>query len=241
MINIVQMTFPILITKLKKGVNTPFFLSFIKITLIAILVLHFSIIFLDQLPDNPIKHQYKKELLKYVDPFFTQSWHLFSPNPINTNMSLVLRFKYFNKGKEQITEWVDVTEPIITEREDKFWSPAQRISKFLQSSMSDLSESHTKILTNIDQNDSLKVLPNGKKQEIYENVIRTSFGYKSICNYSFYVAENYFKSKKNKNIKFQFKIIHLKFPRFSKRKENYYDLKNYKISEIKSEFIELIR
>lgn len=235
------MTFQILITKIKKGVSTPFFLTFIKVSSITLLTLHFCVIFLEQLSDNPIKHQFKKEIRKYVDPFFTQSWHLFSPNPINTNMSLVVRFKYYNEGKEHTTEWVDVTEPIIQEREDKFWSPAQRISKFLQSSMSDLSESHTKILTDIDKNDSLKTLDNIEKQKIYEMAIKTSFGYRSICNYSFYVAENYFKSKNKDNIKFQFKIIHLKFPRFSKRKENYHDLKNYKISEIKTEFIELKR
>ena len=70
----------------------------------------------------------------------------------------------------------------------------------------------------------------------------TSYGYKSILQYSQYVANNYFNGKgllPNK-VKLQYKVLNSRFPRFSKRKLDYYDLANYEFTELSSSFVEII-
>lgn len=227
--------------KMKRGVNNPAFLKTTRGIAWIVLLMHFSILALHQLPENPLQHQFKKNLLAYVDPFFSQAWTLFAPNPINSNMSLLMRFEYNISNNVDTTNWIDITEPLIKIREANFWSPAQRISKFTQTCMSNVNESHKKIIEHIGKTDSLKS-DTLKAKSFYMKAMATSYGYKSILQYSQYVANNYFNGKgllPNK-VKLQYKVLNSRFPRFSKRKLDYYDLANYEFTELSSSFVEII-
>lgn len=209
-----------------------------KIGVISILIIHFGILFLHQLNDNPLQHEYKYELHSYVDPFFSQAWTLFAPNPINTNMSLIIRFNSkLENGKIHITEWIDLTDPLIQDRKENFWAPTQRISKFTQSCMSNVNENHKLIIEQITKVDSL-ANDTLKAKLFYNNALMNTYGHNSLLQYSKYVARNYFEKSNLQpiQIEVQYRILNAKFPRFSKRHQNYYDLDNYEFNEITSSF-----
>jgi len=239
------MTFPNTITKVVAGLNRrlsqPTVLKIIRGVTIAAFCVHFTLVAWNQLPDNPLQHQFKKELQSYVEPFFSQAWTLFSPNPINANMSMLMRFEYEINGSVDTTAWIDITEPLIQTRQDQFWSPAQRISKFMQSCMTNISENHKMIAGHIESTDSLKA-DSVKAKEFYLKAMMNGYGFQSTLQYSVYVANNYFNSQQisPQLVKTQYKILTAKFPRFSKRHLDYYDLKNYQFSELGSEFVEVI-
>lgn len=229
-----------LVKKIKSGAKSPTFIKMIRSITVVVIVMHFSILALHQLPDNPLKHQYKRELTGYVEPFFSQAWTLFSPNPINTNMSLLMRFEFEDKGLSDTTDWIDITEPLIKIREASFWSPAQRISKFTQTCMTNINESHRKIIKHIEETDSLKN-DAVKAGEFYHQAMAGSFGYRSLVQYSQYVARNYFAEHRMAPgvVRLQYKILNAKFPRFSRRSLDYYDLDNYEFTELSSQFINI--
>lgn len=233
------MIFRNLTTKLQKCRKISFFYIFIfRFIIVVFLTIHFSILFLYQLPDNPIKQQYSKNLGCYVDPFFTQAWTLFAPNPINSNMSLLFRFQIFDSEIRDTTEWVDISEPMILMHRKSFFSSAQRINKFTQSCMSDVDYFNTRFYEYIAQIDSLKV-DSIKAKQYYLNNIGSSEGHKAILKYASYVANNHLENKKYDSIFVQYKIFNAKFPRFSKRKEDYYNLKLYEFTEFQSDFFKL--
>lgn len=210
----------------------------VKFGIIAILIVHYGILFLHQLNENPLQHEYKYKLHSYVDPFFSQAWTLFAPNPINTNMSLLMRFNYhMEDSTSHETEWLDITEPLIKDRKENFWSPAQRISKFTQSCMSNVNDNHRLILEQITKTDSL-LKDTIKAKLFFKNAIKTTYGNSSIIQYSKYIARNYFSEhniQPNK-VEVKYRILNAKFPRFSKRDEDYYNLNNYAFNEITSDY-----
>lgn len=193
------MIFQSLITKIKSILGehkmlTPFNIS--SLILKLLLFFHFSVLFLYQFSDNPIKHQYKYEITSYVEPFFSQRWTLFAPNPINSNMSLLMNFKYKLNGEDKWnqTDWIDTTEPLIKDRQKHFWSISQRLSKFTQSCMSNINETHTLLLKKINDIDSLKN-DTLKFKKFYNVYFPKSYGHISVIKYSKHISNNFFKKK----------------------------------------------
>ena len=190
------------------------------------------------LNDNPIKHKYKKIIYGYVDPFFNQTWTLFSPNPINSNMSILVKFNYNKSDEINSTDWLDICEPLRESRKNSFINPIQRIQKFLQSSMSDVTETYRIAIENISKKDTLS--KNSELKDKYINdLISSSSGHQSILEYSKYVFNKLENVDDCKNIYLSYKIVDSKFPRFSKRNYDYYDLSNYEYNEISLSLIKL--
>ncbi len=224
--------------KVKDGLNKPIFLKTANFLSVAVIAFHFSVLALYQLPENPLQHQLRYQLQDYMAPFFSQAWTLFAPNPINSNMSLLMRFQYEDTAGKQTTEWMDITEPLIQDRLDNFWSPAQRVSKFTQSCMSGINKKHGEILEYIAQSDSLQQ-DTVAATTFYQNSMKTSYSHRSVIQYSRFISNNFFGSqgKQPQEVKMQYRILTARFPRFSKRTEDYYDLDKYEFSELTSEFI----
>ncbi|MFM7429550.1 MAG: DUF5819 family protein [Flammeovirgaceae bacterium] len=201
---------------------------------------HFFFIGLYLLPDNPIKHQFKYELSSYVNPFFSQSWNLFSPTPVNTNMTLLIQFKTVSGGAQDTSVWVDVYKPHIDEKKNSFWSPAQRISKFMTSCMQSTLEGN-KALINLLKEDSMVRNDSVKAKKMYQAYIDGNFGTQSIIQYSHYVFNKIYNSpEKNYDSVFvRFEIFDAKFPRFSKREQDFFDSKNYFFSKLRSKYYAL--
>lgn len=204
--------------------------------LYSILILHFMIVGFSQFPDNPLQHQYKIQLNHYMDPYFAQAWTLFAPNPVNSNMNLLVQFEYQINNKYTISEWLDASDPLTTEHQMTFWSPSQRISKFLMSSMQIVNDNHNEFYKSIKVDSILNKLDSLNVQKMYEKSMTSNYGHRSLIQYSSFVAQKYFFSKNiiPQKIFIRYKIFNSKFPRFSKRDLDYYDLKNYTYSQLTS-------
>jgi hypothetical protein len=206
------------------------------IILYSILILHFIVIGFSQFPDNPLQHQYKVQLNHYMDPYFAQAWTLFAPNPVSTNMNLLVQFEYELNDKSTLSDWLDASDPLTKEHQISFWSPSQRVSKFLMSSMQIVNDNHNEFYKSVKVDTVLSKVDSLKIQKLYEKSMISNYGHCSLIQYSSFIAQKYFYEKKinPQKIFVRYKIFNSKFPRFSKRKIDYYDLKNYTYSQLTS-------
>jgi hypothetical protein len=213
--------------------------SMVRLTLFLVATIHFWIIAIYLMPDNPIKHQHNYSIQKYINPFFTQTWNLFSPNPVNSNITILLQFKTVTSIKADTTQWVDIIEPIINERSQSFWSPSQRILKNMSTITQSISEVQRDLKDYVQKQDTIK----NKEitfNKMYSKVFPESSGHKVLMSYSIYVFNRMFPNQRFDNVSVRYRIIYEDFPRFSKRKLDYYDKKNSKYSEMKSIFCKLL-
>lgn len=74
---------------------------------------HFFVIFINQMPANPVQYQLYSLSSKYMFPFFGQDWHLFAPNPINSNIIVVARGYGTPSNRFHRTKWIDLTDGLI--------------------------------------------------------------------------------------------------------------------------------
>lgn len=205
-----------------------------RVVLIAAMGVHFSIIAMHLMPDNPIKHQYANEIRNYVFPYFGQSWKLFAPNPVNSNLSILVQFSDYKNGKVATSQWLDICKPLIEERRRNFWSPSQRILKTFSGSVMNLVENRAKAYEYANKEfapkDSLK------SYKIIKKAIDISAGHKSILSYAKFVHNNYAASNHiSPDSSFVvYRILESKFPRFSKRNLDYFDLDNYQYSQLRT-------
>ncbi len=218
------------------GGEVPLALKLFSTGLSLLLVAHFSIIGFYQMPDNPLLHQYKYQMSRYIDPFFSQAWTLFSPNPINYNMNLLVQFSFENNGKVNTTDWIDVSEPIIKDRKSNFWSPGQRLSKYLSACMQGINDDSRQFLEVMKKDSLLSKKDSAYIQKLYDKSISATYGHRSIMQYVTFVANRYFSETNlaSEKIYIRYRIFNSKFPRFSKRHLDYYNLKNYTFSEYTS-------
>lgn len=81
----------------------------------VLLVAHFSVVQLSNMPLNPITLEYGSFVHGYVNPMFDQKWNFFAPHPIDRDISLLVRGQYLDQksGSLKTTPWVDVTDPLI--------------------------------------------------------------------------------------------------------------------------------
>ncbi|WP_338532727.1 DUF5819 family protein [Paenibacillus peoriae] len=106
-----------------------FILNATLFSLSLFLMVHFFFIFLHAGPLNPVSVSLKSVTDNYVGRFFQQNWHLFAPQPMTQNLKLYVRVKYKGEGstKTVISNWYDVTEPMIRTNETTVFSPYNRM------------------------------------------------------------------------------------------------------------------
>ena len=81
----------------------------VTVVVSAFLVFHFSLTGLYLLPLNPVKLAFGRYLSAYVDPLFTQNWHLFAPDPVNSSFSVIGKCR---TGDAE-SAWLDVTHGTV--------------------------------------------------------------------------------------------------------------------------------
>ncbi|PTM56495.1 DUF5819 family protein [Desmospora activa] len=91
--------------------------AFVAITALTV---HFAVVILSLTPDNPVKNRHQDAINKYTDPLFTQNWMLFAPNPVSQHRNLSAQARIANPQSGEITEteWVDITGPLIKEKQE---------------------------------------------------------------------------------------------------------------------------
>jgi hypothetical protein len=76
---------------------------------VAIVGLHVAAVTLAALPPNRYSDA-ARDQTTYLDPYFTQNWRLFAPNPISEDRSLLFQGAYTDAdGQPTRTAWVDWT------------------------------------------------------------------------------------------------------------------------------------
>lgn len=75
----------------------------------VVFLFHFAMTGLYLLPLNPVKLTWNPYLMRYVDPFFYQNWHLFAPDPVDSSQSVI--------GKCRVgdveSDWFDITQGVV--------------------------------------------------------------------------------------------------------------------------------
>jgi hypothetical protein len=79
----------------------------------TILCVHFSAIQLANMPLSPLKLRLANVLDAYVNPYFTQRWNFFAPQPPSYDVSLIARARVADIGGSVVTQWIDITDPLI--------------------------------------------------------------------------------------------------------------------------------
>jgi hypothetical protein len=77
------------------------------VAVVAVLGAHLSATFLYNAPANPLSQRYAKQVQRWMEPLFSQNWHLFAPNPLSENVSVQARASLAPDGR--LTGWVDLS------------------------------------------------------------------------------------------------------------------------------------
>ncbi len=85
----------------------------------ALLGAHFFLAAFSQAPLSPAKIRLHGLISSYLEPYFTQNWSLFAPNPTKDDEGIIARAKCSDGS---VTDFYDVTGPLIKEtQEDRFF------------------------------------------------------------------------------------------------------------------------
>ncbi|MFM9583095.1 DUF5819 family protein [Streptomyces caniscabiei] len=97
----------------------------------ALLGAHFLMAAMSQAPLNPVKLRLYDETSSYLDPYFTQNWLLFAPDPLSDDRGVMARAKCANGVN---SDYYDVTTPHIRAvQQDRFFP--SRVSRLVTSSL----------------------------------------------------------------------------------------------------------
>lgn len=104
-----------------------FSLVVVNVLLIVFLTVHTVLLVFDTGPTNPLSVQVNRYSTYYIDPLFTQNWHLFAPEPLTVNYNLLLQVK-LKKGSELARgEWIDITSPMKDLNRSNVLTPFNRM------------------------------------------------------------------------------------------------------------------
>lgn len=97
--------------------------------LVSVFGMHFAFTLLYLTPPNPIRIALNQPLDRYMNPYFSQSWRLFAPEPGGTD-SIVLVACRVREGDATIeSEWFDITTPLHQHRYRHRLSPGLLLAR----------------------------------------------------------------------------------------------------------------
>ncbi|MCX4583770.1 DUF5819 family protein [Streptomyces sp. NBC_01481] len=108
----------------------------------ALLGAHFFIAAFSQAPLSPAKIQLHAVISGYLDPYFTQNWSLFAPEPVKNDEGIVARAKCADGS---VTDYYDVTGPLIKETQDDRFFPS-RVPRLVSTGIRQLNDSDDLLL-----------------------------------------------------------------------------------------------
>ena len=80
----------------------------------TVVIAHTVMTVLHVSPINPITLDLAPVIGAYTQPFFRQNWQLFAPDPVSQENGLLVRALVKNDdGSETVTDYIDLTSPII--------------------------------------------------------------------------------------------------------------------------------
>ena len=79
-----------------------------------VLIVHFSLVQISNMPTSPLKLKMAKLLDSYVNPYFSQRWNFFAPTPPTFDIVLLARGRYLDPdiAESENSEWLDVSDAL---------------------------------------------------------------------------------------------------------------------------------
>lgn len=100
-------------------------LRFLVVALVGFLfIAHFAVTAIYLTPLNPVKLKLSPLLQAWINPLFSQNWHLFAPDPLSSNHSLVTKCK----SGTTTSDWIDVTRAVLKRYYENRLSTAKAIA-----------------------------------------------------------------------------------------------------------------
>ncbi len=115
---------------------------------------------------------------------------------------------------------------------------AYMLSKFVTSCLQNIRENNINAIEDFTKNTKNKNDTVALNKYLDKSII-TCFGHKSILQYSKFVINKINNGNSSDSIFVRYQIFNAEFPRFSKRKLNYYDLSGYKFSKSLSKYFRI--
>ncbi|UGQ15238.1 DUF5819 family protein [Yinghuangia sp. ASG 101] len=82
----------------------------VTVLLLVGVAFHLLFVFLHVAPENRASREYQEQTRDWIYPVFEQNWHLFAPDPLNTNTRVNARVQYRSAdGTVTTSEWMDLT------------------------------------------------------------------------------------------------------------------------------------
>jgi hypothetical protein len=76
---------------------------------LVLFCIHITCTVLYNIPENPVTKEYMPLVNRYMEPLFSQNWHLFAPEPATRMVKLWYRVKLNNSWQH----WQDPMEPVL--------------------------------------------------------------------------------------------------------------------------------
>jgi hypothetical protein len=108
----------------------------------ALLGAHFFIAAFSQAPLSPAKIKMHGVISGYLQPYFTQNWSLFAPNPLQNDEGIIARAKCADGA---VTDYYDVTGPLIKETQGDRFFPSRTV-RLVSNGIQQLNESDDLLL-----------------------------------------------------------------------------------------------
>jgi len=133
--------------------------------LLAFVVFHSTITIFYNLPITPFKSPFNKVINIYMNPLFTQTWTLFAPNPVSTNIGVEVKFSYENNKK---TEWISFSDTVLEQSQRSFFSHYQFYKGALTQMDNDMKEASVKIMNQLEDEGNKELLDKLKSKEYFD-------------------------------------------------------------------------
>ncbi len=91
--------------------------------------LYIASTFLYLTPPNPVKLELYPVIYALEQPYFSQNWHLFAPNPVKSNFVLAVRCRLLDGA---VTRWHDPVTPLLAAHHRNRLSPMGKVLRVPQ-------------------------------------------------------------------------------------------------------------
>jgi len=190
----------------------------VKYLLSAVFIGHFAILFLYNLPENPLSTQYDGFLQRYTAPWFTQNWSMFAP-PARSNLDISLQFITYKQGQADTSVFYEVLSPLYKGNKVTNNKALGRISYYLFNSVYQVYKANNFVYDEVMSIDTLKYDTAKFTKYFYDKIERLA-DYKEIQHY----AEKSFQRMQASEFgvgldsaKLGFKLVNIAMPDFKDR------------------------
>src|SRR5262249_15459863 len=97
--------------------------------ILLVVVMHFAATLLYLTPLNPVKAAVYTQLNRYMEPYFTQNWAMFAPDPVADTTLLLVSCRMAEANGAAETPWIDVTSRLRELHYRYRITPADRIAR----------------------------------------------------------------------------------------------------------------